>query len=392
MNAGLPHTAPDIEYRTQTVALLSGDTISRKVDELRRLIALRLSGFDGIEAYCGRNEPDFGQFPLVPSETRLVFRGRAGASYSHHATLARLGDRYAVFWACGQQHEDRPWQTVRGAASADLVHWQAISTPEATAPAGDTVWFVNGACNDGERLVLYAACWRPAIQRISLHAFTTTDLETWEEAGEISQPWCLREGPRRTPTDDLLAAGFSLDTNETCVVLRWPAGISPTAPPQRHPVPASPSGVRPENGSWYALPDGRLMMLLRDGALSLRLGLTISEDGGRTWSPPVLTDFPNTYSRIHCGALGDGRTYILGNNFDHCLDRTRLLLAISDDGVHYERMYTVRQDPPLRRFHGFNKDLGFAYPNALTEPGRLVMAYSANKEDIEVSVVHTTGL
>jgi hypothetical protein len=55
-------------------------------------------------------------------------------------------------------------------------------------------------------------------------------------------------------------------------------------------------------------------------------------------------------------------------------------------------MYTVRQDPPPRRCHGYNKDLGFAYPNALVEPGRLVMAYSVNKEDIEVAVLCTTGL
>jgi hypothetical protein len=381
-----------LDCHTQTVARLTGSAVSRKVDELRLLIALRLSGFDGIEAYCGRPEPDFGQFASAPSETNLVFRGGAGAAYSHHATLARLGARYAVFWACGRRHEDRPGQTIKAAVSTDLVRWQEVPAPAPTAPTDDAVWFVNGACADAGQLVLYAGRWLPASGQIGLRAFVTSDLATWEDAGEISQTWCLREGPRRTPAGDLLATGFSLDTNETCVVLRWPAGSDPATPPQRHPVPVSPSGVRPENGSWYALPDGRLLMFLRDGGMSLRLGLTLSEDGGRTWSPPVLTDFPNTYSRMHCGAFGDGRTYILGNNFDHCLDRTRLFLAVSDDGVQYHRQHTVRQDPPPRRLHGHNKDLGFAYPNALAEPGRLVAAYSVNKEDIEVSVIPTDGL
>lgn len=106
-----------LDLRTHQVAHITGEALSRKLAELRLLIGLRESGFRGLEDYCGRSDPDFGRFPAAAADYHAVFAGSSDAGYSHHATLARLGERYIAFWACGALHEDRGGQTVLGATS-----------------------------------------------------------------------------------------------------------------------------------------------------------------------------------------------------------------------------------------------------------------------------------
>jgi predicted neuraminidase len=66
---------------------------------------------------------------------------------------------------------------------------------------------------------------------------------------------------------------------------------------------------------------------------------TWSEDGGRSWSEPRLTDLPNPNSGFDGVTLGDGRHLLVHNPSTHC--RTPLVVATSEDGVRWEEVATL---------------------------------------------------
>ena len=180
------------------------------------------------------------------------------------------------------------------------------------------------------------------------------------------------------------------DWNQGLLML-WDNATDPTKEPRLVQVPLADS-LEPLQATWYQTDDGRIWMFYRDGAFSCRLALSFSDDGGETWSQPVLTDFPNTCSRPFAGRLADGRYYIAGNNYDRLLDRRSMLLALSDDGTQFDRMFTVVSGSPTRRIEGKHKEDGYHYPNCLADGDKLFVAYSYNKEDIEVALVDTRSM
>ncbi|MCK5732653.1 MAG: exo-alpha-sialidase, partial [Candidatus Latescibacteria bacterium] len=132
--------------------------------------------------------------------------------------------------------------------------------------------------------------------------------------------------------------------------------------------------------------EGRIYMWQRDGSLSCKLGISWSDDEGDTWSEMYRTDFPNTYSRAFAGRLTDGRYFIVGNNYTNFLDRNSLLVALSDDGLTFDRQYTLRTGRTTRRIEGRHKEDGYHYPNCLVDGDKLLVIHSVNKEDIEVCI------
>jgi len=175
------------------------------------------------------------------------------------------------------------------------------------------------------------------------------------------------------------------------LVLLWDAGSKPTDIPRTIQIPKA-EGLEPLQGSWYQTEDGRVWLFLRDGSFSCRLALTWSEDEGETWSKPLLTDFPNTSSRIYAGRLDDGKYFLAGNNYDRLLDRRFLLLALSENGETFDNMHTIVSGATTRRIEGKHKEDGYHYPNCYIERGKLFVTYSVNKEGIEVAEVDTTRL
>jgi hypothetical protein len=212
-------------------------------------------------------------------------------------------------------------------------------------------------------------------------------LEHWEHAENICDNVYLFEGPRPTLDGKLICCGFDYFGDHHAMVLTWDDSTQLGKSPRVVHIGPSPDGVLPEQGTWYQTDDGRIWMYQRDSALSCRLALTWSDDGGETWSDLVRTDFANSYSRAFAGRLSDGRCYIVGNNYDVFLDRRHLLIALSDDGRVFDRQYTLVEGDTTRRINGRHKEDGFHYPNCICDDGKLFVIYSVNKEDIEVGIV-----
>lgn len=63
------------------------------------------------------------------------------------------------------------------------------------------------------------------------------------------------------------------------------------------------------------------------------------------------------------------------------------MLSLSDDGIHWDRAFDVRDSCPPLRYPGKAKGPGYQYPGALVVGSELIVSYSVNKEDIAVSVM-----
>ena len=118
----------------------------------------------------------------------------------------------------------------------------------------------------------------------------------------------------------------------------------------------------------------------------------MSTDNGRSWSKPAKTDFPDATSRTSAGNLPDGTAFIVNNPscqpnsvYPAIGRRIPLTIALSRDGVTFDRAFVVRGEKTTMRFSGKNKLSGWQYPHTTVWGEHLYIAYSINKEDVGVT-------
>ena len=68
------------------------------------------------------------------------------------------------------------------------------------------------------------------------------------------------------------------------------------------------------------------------------------------------------------------------------------MISLSSDGVKFERQHFLINEPTAIAFPGALKAHGYQYPCALVEQDRLIVAYSVNKEHIELLTVDPSDL
>ncbi|MFA5876712.1 MAG: exo-alpha-sialidase, partial [Candidatus Margulisiibacteriota bacterium] len=142
--------------------------------------------------------------------------------------------------------------------------------------------------------------------------------------------------------------------------------------------------------SWYTDEDGRIWMWHRDESASGYLGVAHSEDGGRSWTEVMRSNFPDAMARVHAGRLSDGRFYLVGNSTRCFMNRNFFALSLSNDGARFNKMVRLIEEPTQQRFKGHLKAHGYQYPSCLVEDDKLLIVYSLNKEDIEIGIVYTS--
>lgn len=159
-----------------------------------------------------------------------------------------------------------------------------------------------------------------------------------------------------------------------------------------HPQGATIAGLtsRFSEANFFQTDDGVIHMMLRNEEQSL-LGVTESQDNGESWSYPQVTSFTNSVSRSHFGRLRDGRFFCVncprlppaGQKPSTRTPRTPMVLALSENGVHFDRHFIVGDAPqgeariPASFKHG---RYGYPYLQVTDRFGFVI--FSKNKEDI----------
>lgn len=127
--------------------------------------------------------------------------------------------------------------------------------------------------------------------------------------------------------------------------------------------------------------DGKLQVLCRtkQGVISQ----SWSEDQGRTWSAMEATMLPNPNSGTDAVTLKDGRQVLIYNHIipDQTWgSRSRLNMAISEDGINWSAAVLLEDDP--------DPDSEYSYPAVIqTRDGMIHITYTWNRKVIKHVVV-----
>lgn len=346
---------------------------------------------------------DFDALPRVPKESIVISDVTSQDGVNQHNYLVHYDGLFWAMWSDGPSIEDRVGQVVKYATSEDGVSWSEpkMLTPYPPdsgpgTPHYDTRteegyrYIARGFwVRDGELFALAtldeaAGFFGPSLQ---LRAFRwNTQSQNWEDhiqvydnAGNNFPPkllsngeWLMSRRPynyKKIGVQFLVGGTKAMDDWESFPVF----GTS------------SETQLSASEPYWWVLPDGKnLMALFRDNNRSGFLYRSFSTDNGRTWSPPVKTDFPDAKSKFHGIQMSNGQ-YVLVNN-SHFKNRKRLTLAVSDDGMVFDKMFFLVKG-----------DLGGVdYPHVMEHEGYLYVAHSGGKggrkQSVEVERIRISDL
>lgn len=334
-----------------------------------------------------------------PVETVRIYQPRTDWTYSHHPHLAFFRGRYYAIWSNGRQDEDAPGQRILIATAAGFREW---SVPR---PLVDSVTDTNGIervltaagfHQFGGTLVAYFSNYGPRKETTHLLAVTTTNGVDWSPPRPVGLPVCPNFGPLALRGGRLMLSGHVAFpyTDDPLGLDGWQmAGLYPKEMAATvTDDPASFWHVAQSNawraalceGSAFQTDDGVIHVPLRSTGSQFRhkLWLTESRDQGVSYSAPVATEFSDTDAKFQFGRLPDGRFFYVGNPVG--AGRTPLVLALSRDGMNFDRNLILGEQPyPMAR-PGRSKGGEYGYPNVLIHEGWLNVIVSRQKEGVEI--------
>lgn len=332
------------------------------------------------------------RLPLLKSRRVKVFEGEEGISaFNHHPTIAWHDGRFFAAWSNGDIDEDASGQRVLYSTSENGRDWTEAAklaegiSGKAYTPCG--FWI-----REGEVFALAA-----------LRNARDSDLPDSKDNPLITYRW--RKKDSVFEYDRVIAENFfANDAPRMGPDGRWlmigkPGGGEASSRNRKR---IARGGVRSmddwsfaplsqaevaHDTFWYVLPNGHMMVMEGIGHVPDRFLIRmISVDGGESWSEPVVTNFPEADSRLLGLRLSTGH-YVLLSNPNPWRYRVPISIAVSKDGLVYDRMANVRVEQTNKKYSGHAKAPGYQYVRAVERDGRLWVIYSVNKEDVEISVV-----
>ncbi len=334
---------------------------------------------------------DFDALPRIPSEHSVVSDVRSVEGVNQHNYLVHYEGKYWAMWSDGPGVEDRVGQRVKYATSPDGVEW---STPEFLTPippdSGPDSPHYNTRTDEGYRYIsrgfwirdgelLALASLDEAAgffgKSLALHAFRL-EQDEWKPLGVLFDNAINNFPPKKIPSGEWMMSRRTYDRHVHFLVGGNEAFNSWESYPA---VFYGDKRLKAEEPYWWELPDGNLLALYRDNAKSGYLFRSFSNDNGRTWHPPVKTNFPDATSKFNGLQLSDGRFVLVSNA--NPKKRDPLVLSISEDGIVFDRMgYLVG---------GRHID----YPHVIEHDGHLLVAFAGwRKQTCEVLKIRIDDL
>ena len=335
---------------------------------------------------------DCRKLPRVPSQHAVIsdVRDRDGRWVHQHAYLAHYAGRYWAMWSDGPgvrkadvpagghrnlvPGHDRAGTRVSYATSLDGIDWSKpgdLSGPPRKEGFG---WIARGLwVRDGELLAMASHFHAPgyAGPGLSLEAFRwDEDNGPWEAHGSVRDDSMNNFPPKKLPSGEWMMTRRDHRRQVSVMI----GGVAAFDDWRINPLASYDGKGRPEEPYWYVLPDGRnIVGLIRDNGGSKFLLRTFSSDNGRTWSKIRRTNFPDATSKFYVHHTSRGY-YVMASN-SNPRKRDPMTLAVSQDGVTYDRMFWLVGDRHID------------YPHIIEHGGRLLIAFSGAKQTMEVMTV-----
>jgi len=336
---------------------------------------------------------EFENLPRIPSEHAVVSDVRAEGGVNQHNYLVHYDGNYWAMWSDGPGVEDRVGQRVKYATSPDGLDWTepAFLTPVPPDSGPDSPHYNTRTdegyryisrgfwVRDGELLALASLDEAAGFfgESLELHAFQyNPDTSAWDEPGVVYDNAINNFPPKQIPSGEWMMSRRTYDRDVHFLV----GGVDAFNQWESYPVVFyGDESLAAEEPYWWVLPDENLLALFRDNNRSGFLFRSFSTDNGRTWHPPVKTNFPDATSKFNGTRLSDGRYVLVSNaNPDK---RDPLVLSISEDGMVFNKMgYLVG---------GRWVD----YPHVIEHDGHLFVAFAGwKKQTCEVLKIHIADL
>lgn len=329
---------------------------------------------------------DFSALPRIESTHAVVSDVEARGGVNQHNYLVHHDGRYWVMWSDGPGREDKVGQVVMFATSSDAVSWSKPRMLTPYPPGSDPRsphygertsagfrWIARGFWIRGGDLLALASLDEAGGffgKSLALHAFRWEgDDRGWVDLGVV-----LADAINNFPPQPLPDGRWMMSRRRHDYVTRgveFAAGGSDALDAwETFPVLGSSSELKAEEPDWWVLPGGDLCAVFRDNLKRGFLYRSFSRDGGRTWSLPARTNFPDASSKFRGLRLSDGR-YVLVSNANPA-GRDPLVLAVSRDGLVFDRMGWL--------VGGRHVD----YPHVIEHDGHLLVAFATRKATVEV--------
>ena len=340
---------------------------------------------------------DFGKLPRVPVQHIVISDVSAQKGVNQHNYLAHHDGRFWAMWSDGPRVEDMGGQIVKYSTSRDGVTWDApkplTGAPRGIGPGSPHyntrnkegfryisrgLWVRNGELLALVSLDEAAGFFGPSLE---LRAFRwNTAAAKWDDIGVVQSNAINNFAPQKLPTGEWAMTRRKWDYNTTGVEFLI-GGVRALDDWRSVPVVRGAGGdiaLKAEEPIWWALPDGNLQALFRDNGRSGYVFRAFSTDSGRTWSPPVKTNFPDARSKLHGLRLRDGRYVLVSNS--NPKKRDPLTIAVSRDGMVFDQLYYV--------VGGRHVD----YPHVMEHEGYLYITHSGAKMSVEIQRVKISDL
>jgi len=352
---------------------------------------------------------DYAALPTLPGKLAIINAAALGPHAKptdqidmHHLRLnlhnylAYHQGKFWCIWSDGPKVEDWPTQEIKYSVSEDGLTWSKPQSVTGT-PKPPYAFIARGLwVRDGE-LIALAAHYREkgafgpqATKQLELVAYRyNSDKNSWELKGQVYDNAINNFPPQKLPSGDWIITRRDSRFNVSVLI----GGRKSISDWESFPVVeiGEVKGFRPDEPIFWPLPDKSLYALFRDNGGSQRLFHSVSKDQGRTWDTPVLTNFPNSSSKLYSMLTSRGYRVIVLNAHPS-LGRRELHLAISADGKNFTRL--ARLDIPTppsiptevsRIKKKFSAGIAsLQYPHVIEHEGRLLIAFSRGKMQTEV--------
>jgi hypothetical protein len=327
---------------------------------------------------------------LAEGRTSTIFTGEKGRSqFNLHSYLVHFNGQFFAAWSSAAGNEEDPDQQILFATSRDGHTWSEarVLAADPDGAQGPQRWIARGLFVRNGKLHALGARVASADYGKRGKAVVWKDLQLiwfewngtrWNDKG-VFAPNCMNNFP-----PERLGGRLFMPCRDENMDL-FAAYADPARPAQwsYEKLAAPPPFEQLDEPSWFTGPDGVAHLIIRDNRRSRRLIHMFSRDNGATWSPAVQTNYPDATSKNYIGRLSTGAYYLVNN--PNPAGRDPLAISFSRDGWTFDYPMAIRHAAPAARFK--QRTGTFQYPHAIEHNGSLWVAYSTNKEDIQITEI-----